>query len=151
MIRYRRPKQDDPVIYELIRKELVPFSHMPPQDIDAVIKDLPGRLTRGISLVASPTYEADPIAFIHFLIHGDLLYIDMMAVSAAHQRQRHGKTLMAHAENFAASRGCQRAKVMVDRDNTRAHLFYRKLGYRTLRYVPLSQCYELEKRLPSRS
>ncbi|MGG6312257.1 GNAT family N-acetyltransferase [Paenibacillus macerans] len=151
MIRYRRPKQDDPVIYDLIRKELVPFSHMPPHEIETVFKELPQRLSRGISLVASPYYEADPIAFIHFLVHGDLLYIDMMAVAAAHQRQRHGKTLMAQAENFAASRGCKRAKVMVDRDNTRAHLFYRKLGYRTLRYVQLSQCYELEKKLPSRS
>lgn len=151
MIRYRRPKQDDPVIYDLIRRELVPFTHMPPQDIEAVFKDLPVRLSRGVSLIASPTYEADPVAFIHFLIYGDLLYIDMMAVATEHQRQRHGKTLMAHVENFAVSRGCQRAKVMVDRDNTRAHLFYRKLGYRTQRYIPLSQCYELEKRLPRRN
>ena len=151
MIRYRRPKQDDPVIYDLIRRELVPFTHMPPQDIEAVFKDLPVRLSRGVSLIASPTYEADPVAFIHFLIYGDLLYIDMMAVATEHQRQRHGKTLMAHAENLAVSRGCQRAKVMVDRDNTRAHLFYRRLGYRTQRYIPLSQCYELEKRLPSRT
>lgn len=151
MIRYRRPKQDDPVIYDLIRRELVPFSHMPPQDIEAVFKDLPVRLSRGVSLIASPTYEADPVAFIHFLIYGDLLYIDMMAVATEHQRQRLGKTLMAHTENFAISRGCQHAKVMVDRDNTRAHLFYRKLGYRTQRYIPLSQCYELIKRLPSRT
>lgn len=150
MIRYRRPKQDDPVIYDLIRNELVPFSHLPPQEIEAVFKELPQRLSRGITLVASPYYEDDPVAFIHFLVNGDLLFIDMMAVTAAQQRKRHGKTLMAQAENFAGSRGCKHAKVMVDRDNTQAHLFYRKLGYRTQRYIQLSQCYELEKRLPSR-
>ncbi|WP_334073796.1 GNAT family N-acetyltransferase [Paenibacillus sp. A14] len=150
MIRYRRPKQDDPVIFELIQKELVPFSNLPPQELNAVLKDLPKRLTRGVTLVVSPYYESDPIAFIHFMVHGDLLYIDMMAVAPAHRRNRHGKALLAHAENFAGSRGCSRAKVLVDRDNTRAHQFYRNLGYRTVRFIQPSGCYELEKRLLAR-
>lgn len=147
MIRYRRPKQDDPIIYELIHKELVPFSHLPPKELNSVLHDLPKRLSRGVTLVASPYYEADPVAFIHFMVHGELLYIDMMAVAPAHRRKCHGKTLMAHAENFAGSRGCKRSKVMVDRENTKAHMFYRKLGYQTKRYIQLSQCHELEKRL----
>ncbi|MEK5479080.1 GNAT family N-acetyltransferase [Paenibacillus sp. FSL R5-0407] len=150
MIRYRRPKQDDPVINDLIHKELVPYSHLPPNELKTVINDIPKRLTRGVTLVVSPNYEADPVAFIHFMVHGELLYIDMMAVAPAHRRNRHGKTLMAQAENFAGSRGCKRAKVMVDRDNTRAHVFYRNLGYHTVRYVPLSQCFELEKKLQIR-
>ncbi|WP_018753044.1 GNAT family N-acetyltransferase [Paenibacillus sanguinis] len=150
MIRYRRPKQDDPFIYDLIRKELVPFSHMPSHEIETALRELPSRMSRGISLVSSPYYEADPVGFIHFLIHGELLYIDMMAVDSSCQRQRIGKTLMAHAENFALSRGCKRAKVMVDRSNPRAHLFYRKLGYQRLRYIQAAQCYELEKTLPAR-
>lgn len=147
MIRYRRPKQDDPVIIGLIHNELVPYSHLPPQELNTVIKDIPKRLARGVTLVSSPYYEADPVAFIHFMVHGELLYIDMMAVAPAHRRNRHGKTLMAQAENFAGSRGCTRAKVLVDRDNTRAHQFYGNLGYHTVRYIQLSQCYELEKKL----
>lgn len=147
MIRYRRPKQDDPVINHLILTELVPHSHMPQHELKAVIGDIPKRLAHGVTLVVAPNYEADPFAFIHFMIHGELLYIDMMAVAPAHQRNRHGKTMVAQAENFAGSRGCTRAKVLVDRDNKRAHMFYRNLGYRTVRFIPISQCYELEKKL----
>lgn len=149
MIRYRRPKQDDPVIYRLIENELVPYSHLSNTDLEAVRKDLPLRLSRGVTLVASSSYEEDPCAFIHFMIHGDLLYIDMMAVAPAHQRKRHGKTLLSQAESFAASRGCSRAKVMVDAGNERARLFYQRLGYVTSRFIPLSLCYEMNKPLRS--
>lgn len=147
MIRFRRPKQDDPDIFNLIKQELVPFSSLPVNEIDKVIEELPKRLSRGVTLVASPYYEADPVGFIHFMIHGELLYIDMMAVAPAYQRKRQGKTLMSQAENFASSRGCKRSKVMVDQSNSRAHLFYEKLGYQSIRYIQLSQCYELEKKL----
>ncbi|MNH90989.1 putative acetyltransferase [compost metagenome] len=149
MIRYRRPKQDDPVIYQLIETELVPYSHLSKGDLDAVRKDLPMRLSRGVTLVVSPDYEDDPCAFIHFMIHGDLLYIDMMAVAPAQQRKRHGKTLLSQAESFAASRGCSKAKVMVDAGNERARLFYRNLGYDMVRFIPISLCYEMNKPLRS--
>ncbi|MBP2000493.1 ribosomal protein S18 acetylase RimI-like enzyme [Paenibacillus shirakamiensis] len=150
MIRYRRPRQDDPVIYRLIEQELVPHSHLSKGSLDAVIRELPKRLTRGVTLIGSPNYEADAVAFVHFMIHGDLLYIDMMAVAPAEQRKRYGKTLLSQAESFATSRGCNRAKVMVDKDNKRAKVFYKKLGYKTTRYVPISLCYEMEKTLHTR-
>ncbi|RUT28447.1 GNAT family N-acetyltransferase [Paenibacillus zeisoli] len=149
MIRYRRPNQDDPIIYRLIETELVPYSHLSKGDLDAVRKDLPIRMSRGVTLVVSPAYEDDPCAFIHFMIHGDLLYIDMMAVAPAQQRKRHGKTLLSQAESFAASRGCSRAKVMVDAGNERARLFYQKLGYEITRFIPMSLCYEMNKSLRS--
>ncbi|ANS73613.1 GCN5 family acetyltransferase [Paenibacillus yonginensis] len=147
MIRYRRPKQDDPVIYGLIEKELVPHSHLSSKEIDKIRRDLPGRMKHGVTLVAASNYDSDPLAFIHFMIHGELLYIDMIAVDRNHQHKRYGKSLMAKAENFAASRGCSRSKVLVDAGNTHAHLFYSKLGYRTVRFVAQTQCYEMEKSL----
>ncbi|MDQ0087203.1 ribosomal protein S18 acetylase RimI-like enzyme [Paenibacillus anaericanus] len=147
MIRFRRPKQDDPIIISLIKKELVPLSSLPTNELNKVIEELPKRLSRGVTLVVSPYYESDLVGFIHFMIHGELLYIDMMAVLPAHRSKQHGKTLMAQAENFASSRGCKRSKVMVDQDNTRAHQFYQKLGYRSVRFIQISQCFELEKNL----
>ncbi|WP_138494129.1 GNAT family N-acetyltransferase [Paenibacillus pinistramenti] len=147
MIRYRRPKQDDPVIYKLIEKELVPQSHLPAAELEKIRKELPARMKRGVTLVASATYDSDPIAFIHFMIHGELLFIDMIAVAGNQQHKRYGKTLMAKAEQFGASRGCLRSKVMVDAGNSHAHQFYTRLGYQTLRFVPQSQCYEMEKPL----
>ncbi len=145
MIRYRRPRQDDAVIYDLIEKQLVPLSHLPPAIINQVRKDLPRRLGQGVTLVACPDYESDPLGFVHFMLHGDLLYIDMLAIAPAARRKRYGNMLMDRAERFALSRACHRAKVSVDTGNTAALAFYEKLGYSVARYQPQNYCYELEK------
>lgn len=145
MIRYRRPKQDDTVILDLIEKQLVPLSHLPQTVINQVRKDLPRRLGQGVTLVACPDYESDPLGFVHFMLHGDLLYIDMLAVAPAARRKHWGNMLMDRAERFALSRGCQRAKVAVDTGNTVGISFYQKMGYRVARYQAQNYCYEFEK------
>jgi len=147
MIRYRRPKQDDAIIFRLIESELVPLSSMDAAQIIEVKKSIPQRLTYGVTLVASVYYEDEPLGFVHFMLHGDLLYIDMLAVAPSAQRKRWGNLLMAHAERFAQSRGCKRSKVMVDTNNTIGLIFYKKLGYSTPRPNSSSQYYELEKQL----
>ncbi|OZB96316.1 GNAT family N-acetyltransferase [Paenibacillus sp. XY044] len=147
MIRYRRPKQDDAVIMHLIETQLVPLSHMNKSQLEQVRKDLPGRMNRGVTLIASPYYEGDPVGFVHFMLHGDLLYIDMLAVAPESQRKRWGNLLMAHAERFALSRGCKRSKVMVDSGNANGMIFYQKLGYFNIKYHAKNQCHELEKQL----
>ena len=80
-------------------------------------------------------------------MHGELLYVDMMAVSTREQRKRHGQTLLQRAESFAVSRGCKKSKVMVDEGNIKGTEFYQKNGYHILRYIMVSRCYEMEKRL----
>ncbi|WP_379155371.1 GNAT family N-acetyltransferase [Paenibacillus sp. sgz5001063] len=150
MIRYRRPKQDDLIILDLIEKQLVPLSHLPQTVINQVRKDLPRRLGQGVTLVACPDYESDPLGFVHFMLHGDLLYIDMLAIAPAARRKRWGNMLMDRAERFALSRGCQRAKVSVDTGNAPGISFYQKLGYSVARYQPQNFCYEFEKPLSSR-
>lgn len=85
------------------------------------------------------------MGFVHFLLHGDLLYIDMLAIAPAARRKHLGNMLMDRAERFALSRGCHRAKVSVDLGNTAALAFYQKLGYSVARYQSLSFCYELKK------
>jgi len=147
MIRYRRPKQDDTFIMRLIDSQLVPISHLSPAQIETIRKDIPKRLSRGITLIACQRYEDDPLGFVHFILHGKLLYIDMLAVAPESQRKRWGNMLMVHAEKFAASRGCTRSKVMVDAGNASGLSFYRKLGYVTVRYHTHNQCHELEKTL----
>lgn len=145
MIRYRRPKQDDTVILDLIEKQLVPLSHLPQTVINQVRSDLPRRLSQGVTLVACPEYESDPLGFVHFMLHGDLLYIDMLAVSPEARRKRWGNLLMDRAERFALSRGCNRAKVSVDSGNTAGIAFYKKLGYSVARYHQKNYVYEFEK------
>ncbi|MFC6652814.1 GNAT family N-acetyltransferase [Paenibacillus rhizoplanae] len=144
MIRYRRPRQDDTIIYDLIEKQLVPLSHLPQTIINQVRKDLPRRLGQGVTLVACPDYESDPLGFVHFMLHGDLLYIDMLAIAPSARRKRYGNMLMDRAERFALSRACHRAKVSVDTGNTAGLAFY-ELGYSVARYQPQNYCYELEK------
>ncbi|ANY74697.1 GNAT family N-acetyltransferase [Paenibacillus ihbetae] len=144
MIRYWKPGQDDVMILQLIESQLVPLSHMSPKEIDAIRKDIPARLRRGVTLVAAGQ-EDRVLAFIHFLMHGELLYIDMLAVAPAVQRKQWGIRLMEHAERFAISRGCKRAKVMVDIGNRGGLAFYSKLGYTVTRIISNSRCYEMEK------
>ncbi|AIQ67494.1 GNAT family N-acetyltransferase [Paenibacillus graminis] len=150
MIRYRRPKQDDTVILDLIEKQLVPLSHLPQTVINQIRKDLPRRLGQGVTLVACPDYESDPLGFVHFMLHGDLLYIDMLAIAPAARRKRWGNMLMDRAERFALSRGCLRAKISVDAGNAPGISFYQKLGYSVARYQPQNFCYEFEKLLANR-
>ncbi|GIP29230.1 hypothetical protein J23TS9_43600 [Paenibacillus sp. J23TS9] len=147
MIRYRRPKQDDAFIMRLIDSQLVPLSHLNTVQLEAVRKDIPKRLGRGITLIACQNYEDNPFGFVHYILHGDLLYIDMLAVAPESQRKRWGNTLMVHAEKFAVSRGCKRSKVMVDAGNASGLSFYKKLGYVTVRYHTQNHCHELEKTL----
>ncbi|WP_025692221.1 GNAT family N-acetyltransferase [Paenibacillus zanthoxyli] len=146
MIRYRRPKQDDAIIHRLIESELVPLSHLPAKVLDQVKKELPRRLGQGVTLVASTDYDSDPLGFVHFMLHGDLLYIDMLAVADSAKRKRWGNMLMDRAERFALSRGCHRSKVAVDVGNAAGLAFYQKLDYTVVRYLPQSMSYEMEKR-----
>lgn len=145
MIRYRSPEHDDPQIFQLIESQLVPLSHLSPKELDKVRREIPVRLRRGVTFVASSGTENRVVGFVHFMMHGELLYIDMLAVAPDAQRKCWGASLMRQAEDFARSRGCKRAKVMVDLGNDKGLSFYLKFGYRMVRIITPSQCYELEK------
>jgi len=147
IIRQRSSKLDDGAIMKLIDTQLVPLSHMSEKEIHKIRKEIPLRMNRGMTFVISPEPNKPAVAFIHFLMHGELLYVDMMAVSSKEQRKRYGQTLLHEAENFAASRGCKKSKVMVDEGNIKGNQFYQKNGYQNLRYILISRCYEMEKRL----
>lgn len=147
MIRYRKPGLDDPAIIRLIETELEPLSHLSPKELEQVRKELPVRLGRGVTLVASDGAEGRVYGFVHFMMHGELLFIDMLAVAPAARRKRWGASLMERAEHFARSRGCSRAKLMVDLGNYRGLSFYQRLGYGVVRMITPNQCYEMGKTL----
>ncbi|MGZ0040306.1 GNAT family N-acetyltransferase [Paenibacillus ottowii] len=146
MIR-KRCAQDDKMIFRLIEQELVPLSHLSPQEMDQIRKELPRRLNRGITFVACRPDNAQVVGFIHVMLHGELLYIDLIAIASAHQGKRYGKKLLECAEQYGRLRRCKRAKVMVDEDNVRGIHFYLRHRYHMMRYVALSRCHELEKSL----
>ncbi|MDO7907426.1 GNAT family N-acetyltransferase [Paenibacillus sp. JX-17] len=147
MIRPRQFQLDDPFIYHLIENELVPLSHLSADEINSILKDIPRRLNRGITFVTCPNHPEQAVGFIHAMLHGELLYIDMLAVLRSEQRKHHGHHLLEYAEQFARTRGCQRAKVLVDEGNQQALRFYRKSGYTVHKFIDLTRCYELRKTL----
>lgn len=82
IIRQRSSKLDDGAIMKLIDTQLVPLSHMSEKEIHKIRKEIPLRMNRGMTFVISPEPNKPAVAFIHFLMHGELLYVDMMAVSS---------------------------------------------------------------------
>lgn len=148
MIRSRKPT-DDAELVRLIRTELIPLSHTA-RPLDAhMIRELPLRFRDGVTYVATNSKTGPPVAFIHFYVHGTVVIIDMLVTNPEYRGMKLGTTLMAYAEAYGKARHCQAARLFVDRINVRAHRFYNKLGYGTVRFIPELQCYELLKPLTS--
>lgn len=147
MIRHRKSARDDAAIRWLIDQELVPLSHLSPQDIQQVKKDLPRRLRRGVTLVSCEDQDAQAVGFVHLFVYGALLNIDMLAIDTSKQRKGHGSSLLQAAEQYGRLKQCNKAKLLVDEGNQRAIRFYLRHGYHIARYISASRCYELDKLL----
>ncbi|WP_020617655.1 GNAT family N-acetyltransferase [Paenibacillus daejeonensis] len=147
IIRRRNPRLDTQEILRLIRTELIPRSHTVREGDPQVLRELPKRLRKGETLVASRTRSGSVLGFVHFIASPDQLYIDMLAVHPQQQGRSLGKQLMQRAEAHGLSLGCKDARLFVDDDNYRARHFYTRLGYQQVRYLPTFRCYELYKRL----
>lgn len=139
---------DDRQIKQLIDSELIPLSHMPSPLIDKTRKDLPRRLSQGVTFVACETADPSIVnGFIHLILYPRVLIIDMLAISAKAQRKGYGKALMSHAEQLGSSEGCMSVKLLVDDDNQRGIRFYKKQGYSILYHDSWNRCYEMSKKL----
>ncbi|MNZ77373.1 putative acetyltransferase [compost metagenome] len=148
MIRLYEPRYDQAELIRLIRTELIPMSHSVHQLDAQTIRELPKRFRQGITYVASLSKKSAPIAFIHFEVMGEVLYLDMMVTHTNHRNRGWGKKLMAYSEAYGQAQHCKIARLFVDEINAKAHHLYNKLGYQTVRYVPELRCYELLKPLP---
>ncbi|OPA76995.1 hypothetical protein BVG16_16880 [Paenibacillus selenitireducens] len=146
MIRMRQPLLDDRTLINLVQSELIPHTSFSMTETE-LTQDVMTRLRRGTTFVLSPTHQHPPLGYIHVMIHGKLLYIDMLAISASYQRQGYGASLLQAGENYARSRGCKQAKLLVDEGNKKALLFYHRYGYRTVKHWPDTHYYELFKML----
>lgn len=146
MLRLRQSRIDDRHILHLIEKELIPLSHFP-QSGQALKKDVNARLKRGVTFVKSKTARSAPFGFVHLLIHGKLMYLDMLAVHYKYQGKGYGKDLLHCAERYAKVQGCSEVKLLVDYENVKALRFYEQMGYQTVRYMKETFCFELTKTL----
>lgn len=147
MIRSYKARTDTAHIVRLIRAELVPLSHHAGYAGRLSDRDLASRLKWGATFVASRERLAQPDGFIHVVARNDVLVVDMLAVQPNRRRRSLGRRLMACGEAYGRSAGCSRACLFVDQGNERAHRFYARLGYATVRYLPHYRCFELVKPL----
>jgi ribosomal protein S18 acetylase RimI-like enzyme len=147
MIRLYEPRIDEAELVRLIRTELIPLSYTVHQHDAQTIRELPKRFRRGVTYVASLSKKSAPVAFIHFEIMGEVLYLDMMVTHPDHRNRQWGKKLIAHSEAYGLAQQCKVARLFVDQVNAKAHHLYNKLGYNTVRYHPELRCYELLKPL----
>ncbi|XEC93681.1 GNAT family N-acetyltransferase [Paenibacillus tarimensis] len=147
IIRPSRPQRDNKEIIRLIRTELIPLSHTANPNDKQTIRELPRRLSEGTTFVAANNKWSSPYGFVHLGVKKDSLFIDMLAVDASHQGKRIGQSLMKHAEDYGLKHKCNHAFLFVDEGNSRAHLFYTRLGYYSVKYYPNFRFFEMHKRL----
>ncbi|UVI31482.1 GNAT family N-acetyltransferase [Paenibacillus spongiae] len=121
-----------------------------PRDAKA-IRELPKRLSQGVTFVISRTKTSMPLGFLHLYVNGDVIQYDMLAVHPRHRGKQWGKMLMARGEAYGLSKSCTIARLFVDDGNDKAKRMYEKLGYVTVRYYPDVRCYEMMKILPTAS
>jgi ribosomal protein S18 acetylase RimI-like enzyme len=147
MIRARRARTDDKEIIRLIKQELIPLSHTASPRDAQTIRELPKRLSDGVSLVYSRTQRSVPMGYIHYYIRGELLLYDLLVVHPQHRGTQIGTTLMNQAETQGREKGAKIARLFVDHSNPRAQRLYARLGFQTIRYYPDLRCYEMLKSL----
>ena len=150
-IRPYRPQRDTADILRLIRHELVPLSLGPVKREALTDRALTARIRKGRTLVAAGR-NGRMMGFIHIVVADRssapaLLQIDLLAVDPACRGRGIGSALLREAEAYGRSRRCAAAALFVDEGNDRAHAFYLRAGYRTVRYWPSFRCWELYKPL----
>jgi GNAT superfamily N-acetyltransferase len=105
---------------------------------DVAVSDLSERLLR---IVTRPDQQvllaqADGVvvgwvhtAIAEFLEAARFVIVAGLVVDSAHRRQRVGRTLMAHAEQWAREQGCSIVRLWSSSGRIDAHRFYDDLGY----------------------
>lgn len=144
VIRWKQPR-DTRSIVRLVRTQLVPVSPWHHSRDGRLYNEVSQRLRHGDTLVASRSRSSEPHGFLHLVIQDETLFIDLLAVDSLYQNRRLGTELMQRAEEHGILNGCRRALLYVDESNDKAHRFYRRLGYVTVRHLEALKCYQLEK------
>jgi len=144
VIRFRNPIRDNPIIFRLIKEELLPYTRQSFPSLSFSRRDVRLRLRRGVTYVLKPN-NRPAFGFIHLLIKGRNVWIDMIVVDPRKQGKGWGKVLLARAERYGKRKGCTTASLYVDTTNDSAQRFYTREGYRHIRYEHSVRCYLFSK------
>lgn len=146
-IRPRSPRQDDTAILQLIRDEIIPYSYLYSLQDAPSQAELRKRLDLGATYSAVFPSTSQPYGFVHAVAHGQLLYVDLLAILPSCRKRGAGRRLMEEAESYGTEAGCQEALLFVDEGNDAALRFYERLGYRVTGFADRVRCYEMRKPL----
>ncbi|WP_409342410.1 GNAT family N-acetyltransferase [Paenibacillus sp. MBLB4367] len=147
MIRLRMPSLDDPHLFRLIERELIPYAKAVFPTLRIGRKDVEKMLDRSKVYVGEQRGSKMPIGFVSVSSAQHVLRIEMLAVEKDYQGIGWGSALMAVAETYGRQTGCTRAQLYVDESNDKAKRFYERIGYATHSFAPEYKCYLLEKTL----
>jgi ribosomal protein S18 acetylase RimI-like enzyme len=146
MIRLRIPSKDDLHLYRIIIKQLVPKTNVVQSKLNLGKKAIYLRLKKS-KVFVSASEGKPPFGFISLKVVEKILLIDLLAVEESAVNRGWGSRLMAMAERYGSRRGCSLARLFVDQDNEHAIDFYKKKGYEIQDYLPIIDCFLLQKSL----
>lgn len=144
MIRLRIPSKDDLHLYRLIIKRLLPKVRIAQPELSLGKKAIYHRLNKS-KVFVSVREGKPPFGFISLKIANKILFIDLLAVEASVVNRGWGGRLMAIGERYGNKRGCSMARLFVDYNNQHAIDFYKKKGYEIQDYLPIIDCFLLQK------
>lgn len=146
MIRTRIPGTDDDDLFRIITARLVPFARKVRKDVVFKRSDLRSRWKQCKVYVAEDAGHK-PLGFVSCKTQGDILAIDMLAISRKAEGKGLGGRLLAAAERYGKRRGAASARLVVDEPNRHAQGFYLHHGYETEAYLEEHRMYIMKKQL----
>lgn len=146
MIAKRKLTQDDTIILQLIKDELLPLAVKRFPDTLFNKDELLHRLSIGTTYVWKE--RMGRIAgFIHLFTQDQIVWVDMIAVQHLQQGKGIGHKLINQAVIFGKAYRMNAISLYVDKSNRKAIQFYKSLGFRSIQYHPHIYCYELSREL----
>ena len=146
MIRLRIPSKDDLHLYRIIIKRLLPKTRIAQPKLSLGKKAVYLRLKKS-KVFVSVREGKPPFGFISLKVVKNILIIDLLAVEASAVNRGWGSRLMAIGERYGNGLGCSAVRLFVDQNNEHAIDFYKKKGYEILDYLPIIDCYLMQKKL----
>jgi ribosomal protein S18 acetylase RimI-like enzyme len=102
-------------------------------------KDIARKLTVQPELFVVGIKGGELIASAMFGFEGHRGWVNYLAVSPAHQRRGHARTLMRWGEQALQARGCPKINLQIRSSNAAVIAFYKTLGYERDEVVSLGK------------
>lgn len=147
MIRKRISVIDDRTIYQIVVRQLLPYSRIANPHAKADFSIVEQRLNGNDFTFVEAYGKRMPQGFVTGSCKNRQLFIDMLAMDERQQGRGLGSALMDAAERYGIARGCTAAFLFVDEANPRAQMFYLRKGYDFSAYDLTTHCYRMSKTL----